>query len=97
RHWSATTLRPARLPSPATMSRRTRSHAVAAVLRLVEERLRGLRPPALVQVIDGKPLPVGGLSHDPDARNGHGAGKIARGYKLHAIWAGAPVPEAWAV
>ena len=97
RNWSTTTLRPVELPAPATMSRRLRSIAVAAVLRALEERLRAARPPALVQVIDGKPLPVGGLSHDPDARNGHGAGKIARGYKLDAIWAGAPMPEAWAV
>ena len=48
-------------------------------------------------MIDGKPLPVGGASHDPDARNGHGAGKIAKGYKLHAIWGRAAVPEAWSV
>lgn len=95
--WATTTLRPIRLPSAATMSRRARSIAVAAVLRAAEARLRDARPPALVQAIDGKPLPVGGLSHDPDARDGHGAGKMARGYKLYALWAGAPVPEAWAV
>jgi DDE family transposase len=97
RNWSTTTLRPIALPAPSTMSRRLRSVAVAVVLRALEERLRAARPPALVQVIDGKPLPVGGLSHDPDARTGHGAGKIAKGYKLDAIWAGAPMPEAWAL
>lgn len=97
RNWATTTLRPAALPAPSTVSRRLRSIAVAVVLRLLEGRLRDAAEPALAQVIDGKPLVVGGLSHDPDARNGHGAGKIARGYKLYAIWAGAPVPEAWEV
>jgi len=96
RNWGDAT-RPGWLPSPATMSRRLRSLAVAACLRAVEARLRGAGPPDLVRVIDGKPLVVGGLSHDPDARCGHGAGKIAKGYKLDVIWGGRPVPEAWAV
>ena len=30
-------------------------------------------------------------------RTDHGAGKIAKGYKLHAIWGGRPMPEAFAV
>jgi hypothetical protein len=96
RNWD-TVLRPPCLPSSATMSRRLRSLAVAALLRAIEARLRGAGPPDLLRVIDGKPLPVGGLSHDPDARCGHGAGKIAKGYKLDAIWGGRPVPEAWTV
>jgi hypothetical protein len=96
RNWG-TAARPPELPSPATMSRRLGSLAVAACLRAIEERLRGAGPPDLVHVIDGKPLPVGGLSHDPDARCGHGAGRLAKGYKLEAVWAGRPVPEAWAV
>jgi hypothetical protein len=89
--------RPGWLPSPSTMSRRLRSLAVAACLRAIEERLRAAGAPDLVKVIDGKPLVVGGLSHDPDAGYGFGAGKFARGYKLDAVWAGRPVPEAWAV
>lgn len=97
RNWSTTTLRPVRLPSAATMSRRLRSQAVAAVLHAVEERLRETEPPGWVHVIDGKPLVVGGLSHDPDARTGHGAGKLARGYKLYALWGRRPMPEAWSV
>ena len=96
RNWT-TPLRPGWLPSPATMSRRLRSLAVAALLRAIEVRLRESQEPELLRVIDGKPLPVGGLSHDPDARCGHGAGKIAKGYKIDAIWAGRPVPEAWLV
>ena len=97
RNWSSTTLRPAQLPSASTMSRRLRSQAVAAVLRALEGRLREAEPPGLIHAIDGKPLVVGGLSHDPDARNGHGAGKLAKGYKLYAIWGRRPMPEAWSV
>jgi hypothetical protein len=85
-NWATTALRPAGIPSEATMSKRLGSQAVAAVLRTVEDRLRGAVPPGLVHAIDGQPLVVGGLSHDPDARNGFGAGKIARGYKLDAVW-----------
>lgn len=96
RNWH-TPLRPIKLPSPATMSRRLGDIAVAVILRAMERRLRESRPPDLVQVIDGKPLPVGGLSHDGDARCGHGAGLLAKGYKLHAIWAGRPMPESWAI
>ena len=66
-------------------------------MAIFEGLLRAATTPGIVQVIDGKPLPVGGASHDPDARNGHGAGKIAKGYKLHAIWGRAAVPEAWSV
>ena len=97
RHWSTTTLRPPELPSPSTMSRRAGSLAVAAVLRGLEDRLREAGTPDLVQVIDGKPLPVGGNSKDRDARFGRGAGGIAKGYKLYAIWAGRPMPEAWSL
>jgi hypothetical protein len=96
KNWDAR-LRPVALPSPSTMSRRLGDIAVAVILRALEDRLRESRPPDLVQVIDGKPLTVGGLSHDPDARCGHGAGKVAKGYKLYAIWAGRPMPESWAV
>jgi hypothetical protein len=97
RNWSSTALRPARLPSASTMSRRLRSQAVAAVLRALEDRLREAERPGLIHAIDGKPLTVGGLSHDPDARDGHGAGKLAKGYKLYAIWGRRPTPEAWSV
>jgi hypothetical protein len=95
RHWSTTTLRPHRLPSPSTLSRRIDSVGVGLLWRALEQRLRDSGPPALVAFVDGKPLPVGGNSKDPDARFGRGAGCIAKGYKLHAIWSTRPVPEAW--
>ncbi len=95
RHWSTTTLKPRRLPSPSTLSRRIDSVGVGLLWRALEQRLRDSGVPALVTFVDGKPLPVGGNSKDPDARFGRGAGGIAKGYKLHAIWSTRPVPEAW--
>jgi hypothetical protein len=48
-----------------------------------------------VQELDGKPLPVGGHSTDPDCDWGRGVRGEAKGYKLHAVWGKAPVPLAW--
>jgi hypothetical protein len=97
-HWdTAGADRPARLPSAGTVSRRADSVAVGLVLRAVEARVRGAGDPALVAVIDGKPLPVGGNSKDPGAAFGRGAGCVAKGYKLHAVWSNRPAPEAWEV
>lgn len=95
RNWSTTTLRPCQLPSPSTLSRRIDGVGVALLWRALEQRLREGGHPALVTFLDGKPLPVGGDSKDPDARIGHGAGLLARGYKLHAAWTARAVPEAW--
>ena len=97
RHWSTTRLRPGRIPSPATLSRRVDSAGVGLFWRELECRLRGSGSPALVAFVDGKPLPIGGNGKDPDARFGRGAGCIAKGYKLHAVWSNRPVPEAWEV
>jgi hypothetical protein len=97
RHWSTTTLRPARLPSPATLSRRIDGVAVGLFWRALEQRLRGEGPPALVAFVDGKPLPIGGNGKDPDARFGRGAGCVAKGYKLHTVWSNRALPEAWEI
>ena len=97
RHWSTTTLRPWKLPSPATMSRRVDGPGVALFWHALEQRVRDSDSPALLSFVDGKPLPIGGDGKDPDARFGHGAGCIAKGYKLHAIWSTRVVPEAWDV
>lgn len=96
-HWRTTRLRPPRLPSAATVSRRSRRGGFAVFLNALAERLRGGGYPGLVLAVDGKPLLVGGCSHDPDARFGRAAGHFARGYKLHAIWGRRPLPEAWEV
>jgi IS5 family transposase len=96
-HWSTTRLRPLRLPSHSTLSRRVDGVAVGAFLRLVEQRLRQRGDVRLAALLDGKPLPVSNVSKDKDARRGRGAGGMAKGYKLHTLWAGRPLPEAWEV
>src|SRR5438477_4541912 len=97
RHWSTTRLRPGRLPSPATLSRRLDGVAVGLFWRALADRIRGSGPPALVAFVDGKPLLVGGCSKDPDAAFGRAACHVGRGYKLHAVWSTRPLPEAWEV
>jgi hypothetical protein len=92
-NWSTTTLRPARIPSDATVSRQLRRLPAQLLMRLLTEHVRGTGDPSLIPIIDGKPLPIGGAGTDPDARVGRGAGMWAKGYKLYAIWAGRPMPE----
>jgi len=96
-HWSTTTLRPLRLPSPATMSRRIDGVAIGLLLRALEQRLRDSQKPRLLSFLDGKPLPIGGNSKDQDAHFGRAAGGMAKGYKLHAVWSQRPMPETWEV
>lgn len=96
-HWPADFRRP--LPSQPTMSRRLRSAAIEQLLADVEQALLtwfvvvGPR----VLAVDGKALPVGGPSKDPDAAWGRASGGLAKGYKLHAVWGDAPLPMAWAL
>jgi Transposase DDE domain len=97
RHWSTTALRPARLPSPSTLSRRLDGVGVGLLLRALEQRLRESGEQRLIAFLDGKPLPVGGASKDKDARFGRAARGMAKGYKLHAAWSLRPLPEAWEV
>lgn len=99
RNWATTQLRPLRFPSNATMSRRVDRVGVGLLWRAIEERLRAeaATHPALVAFLDAKPLPVSGVSKDPDARYGRAAGGKAKGYKLHTIWSARPLPEAWEV
>lgn len=94
-NWKTTTLRPARLPSPATMSRRIDQVGIGLLWRAIEQRLRdqSAKLPALIAFLDGKPLPVGGATKDPDARYGRAAGTMAKGYKLHTIWASRRCPR----
>jgi hypothetical protein len=88
-------LRPARLPTPATMSRRLRRPGVHACIDAVRRhQQRGLRR-SLLSTLDGKPLPVSHHSRDRDARFGRGAGALAKGYKFHGICNGPQRLEAW--
>src|SRR5262245_1663887 len=70
RHRSTTRLRPAAIPSQSTVSRRARRAAFGLFLTWLTDRLRGGGLPGLALAVDGKPLLVGGCSHDPDARFG---------------------------
>jgi hypothetical protein len=96
-HWSTTRLRPVQLPSPATLSRRLYTVGTGLFLHTLEQRLRDSGLPRLLAFLDGKPLPVGGASKDPEAKPGRGASGRAKGYKLHAVRSNRPMPEAWEV
>jgi hypothetical protein len=85
------------LLSASQFSRRLRSPKVQALLNRLEADIRSRWPEEWCLIVDGKPLPVGGFSKDPDATTGYGAGQFYRGYKLHAIWGNGPIPWAWDV
>lgn len=97
RHGSTTKLRPLRLPSPSVLSRRLDGLPVAAFLRALQQHLRDRQQRGLLAFLDGKALPVSGVSKDKDAGFGRGAGCKAKGYKLHTWWANRVLPEAWEV
>jgi hypothetical protein len=97
RNWSTTTLRPARIPSASTLSRRLRRVDTAMLMRDLVARVRQGQDTPWLTIVDGKPLPVGGATGDPEARCGRGAGMWAKGYKLFAIRGGRPAPEAYRV
>lgn len=96
--WPADLL-PRPLPSQSTMSRRLNSVACVLLMTDVEQQLIALLGlgARIVRSLDGKALGVSRVSKDPDAGYGHGAGGMQKGYKLHAIWAGGPMPIAWGV
>jgi hypothetical protein len=93
--------RPRKVPSVSQLNRRVASDRFQLIPQRVHERLAGdNRGKGLT--IDGQPLPVNGVSRDRDARVGHVPGGIAdggmgRGYKLHAVVAGAGSIPAFAV
>ncbi len=89
--------RPQRLPCPSTMSVRLRTESLRALMAAVEARLRKPVGTSWCKWIDGLPLPVGGATHDPEARPGRAARGLARGYKLHAICDGRGAFDAWVV
>lgn len=94
--WSSAT-RPKRIPDQSTMSRRLRKPDTAGFLDKLAKRLSGPAQSCLTKALDGKPLTVARHTQDPDATSGRGAGGMAKGYKLHAIWGGDPMPPAWSV
>lgn len=97
-HWGHRT-RPRRLPSQSTMSRRLRTKPITAFLRALGRRLSWPSRPGptmgLVKCIDGKALAIAKHTKDPDATFGPAQGRIAKGYKLHAIWGDNTMPDCW--
>ena len=89
--------RPRRLPSQATMSRRLRCASTAELLAAIAAALQDPPQENAVEMIDAKPLPVGGYSKDPDVRWGRAAGGSWKGYKFFAIWGAAALPRAWEI
>jgi transposase len=95
-HWPED-LRPTWFPAQSTISRRLSRPRTVELMTLVEEHLSALIAVEgwVVQIIDGKPLAVSNVSKDSDAGYGRGAGGNQKGYKLHAVWGGGPMPVAW--
>jgi hypothetical protein len=77
--------RPRQLPSVSQFTRRVKSARFTLVLQAINEFLIRTDAPVGLAFIHGKPLPIGDFSRDPDARDGRGAGRFQRGYKLHAL------------
>lgn len=77
--------RPRTLPSRSQFCRRIKSPRCQALLQAVYARLARDDEPTPFTYLDGRSLPVGPYTKDPDAERGYHAGQWARGYKLHAI------------
>jgi hypothetical protein len=96
RSWTPKT-RPEDLPDQSTMSRRLRRNDFEPFLQAMYQRLNGAPRDRLVRIIDGKPLELSNHSGDPDARWGRGVSRMSLGYKLHMIYSGNPLPDAFAI
>jgi hypothetical protein len=99
RHYGSL-FRPRSLPSISRFSRRLRSWRCVAILQQLHERISAGCSGERLSFLDGKPLPVGECTKDPDAKTGRGAGRFSRGYRLHAwttadgripVWAVTPM------
>ena len=95
--WCRAALR--RLPSRSQVNKRLKTPSLARWIETIDAELRDRLPRGNDKVGDGKPMVVGGFSHDPDARWGKTPGDgWAKGYKLHAIIdAAAGAIEAWQI
>jgi len=84
-HWPPG-LRRGKLPSQSIVSRRLRSPSVVKLINGLESKVFiKRREPALLLIIDGKPMPIAAHSQDRQAGYGRAAGGMAKGYKLHAM------------
>ena len=96
KNWTTAT-RPRALPNQSTMSRRTRRDDFEQFLQRVGQRMNGKSQPAIVKVVDGKPLELPNHTTDRDATWSRGVNRTSVGYKIHAIFSGNPMPDAFAV
>jgi hypothetical protein len=96
RNWTPPA-RPAALPDQSTMSRRVRRADFEEFQRRVGVRMNGKAKPSLVKRVDGKPLGLPNHTGDRDATWSRGVSRTSVGYKLHAVWSGNPMPDAFAV
>ncbi len=90
RNWKSTRVKPARLPSDSTVSRRLRSPRIVALMQFIE----GRPPPKLWKILDGKCLLIGSV---PPTRAGPAGRGLGFGYKLHVIYGERLMPEVWDV
>jgi len=75
-----------RLPDQSTMSRRLRDAALLEDFERLVAILQCRGPAAgSTLIVDGKPLAVSEFTADHEAVTGWGAGRHAKGYKLHAL------------
>jgi hypothetical protein len=72
-------------PSYSQLMRRVKGPVIDELVAEWNRRYRRGLPAGGEKFCDGKPLVVGGYSHDPDARRGQVPGGWARGYKLHVV------------
>lgn len=80
------TLRPERLPDDSTLSRRWKRPDLQESARALHEAgVRRFDESSRYTIVDGRPLPVGGCTKDPDARAGRAAGGMGIGYKMHTL------------
>jgi len=86
-------LKSRRRPSAPTISRRLNSEPVAALLSHLTHLLTHPHQARLCKYLDGKPLPVGHASKDPDAR----FGRRSKGYRIHTIADANHAIYAWSV
>ena len=77
------------LPQPlisySQFNRRLATDALRQLVARLNEELRHRLPRGEAKVVDGKPLVVGGYSHDGDATWGKVPDGWANGYKLHVV------------
>lgn len=79
-----TLFRPRRLPSVSQFNKRLNSERFGLARRLLHERLTAGGADQALSFLDGKALPIGEYTTDPDAERGYADGRYRRGYKLHA-------------